>query len=84
MGSHGPCDHDVSDQRTRFAALVSGGAVSENTGRQVILIDWPFPGKLIMGMTGTVISEHPRYVMVQWDNLSKPMAMRYEEIKIVG
>jgi hypothetical protein len=48
-----------------------------------MLTDWPFPGKLTLGMTGTIISEHERYIMVRWDNLSKPMAMRYEEIKII-
>lgn len=47
-----------------------------------MLVNWTFPGKLTLGMTGTIISEHERYVMVQWDNLSKPLAMRYEEIKI--
>jgi hypothetical protein len=44
------------------------------------LIEWLYSGGMTIGMLGTILSEHARYLMVQWDDLTHPMAMRYEEV----
>jgi hypothetical protein len=49
-------------------------------GRRVKLASWPYSVVMTIGMLGTIISEHVRYLMVQWDGLTHPMAMRYEEV----
>jgi hypothetical protein len=50
--------------------------------RRVKLIVWPYEG-LKLGIIGTIISEHARYVVVQWDDFSRPMGMRPEEIATI-
>jgi hypothetical protein len=54
-----------------------------DTGKRVKLKWWPYSGGMKLDMLGTVISEHARYLMVKWDGLKHPMAMREEEISLI-
>jgi hypothetical protein len=56
-----------------------------DVGQRVQLVQWPGEanGKLKLGARGTVLSDHQRYVMVRWDGLQRPLAMRPEEVALV-
>lgn len=53
-------------------------------GRRVELVEWPYDGVLKVKHRGVIISEYSRGFEVQWDGLTYPKGMRFDEISLVG
>lgn len=53
-----------------------------DAGKQVKLMEWPCGGALEVGARGTVLSDSTRYLVMQWGGISRPTAMRPEEVAL--